>query len=170
MTIRTALRVADTISEWTGRLFAWLVVPITIIVVYEVISRRLLNAPHIWSFEVSTFLYSLHFMMVAAYTLLYDGHVTVDLIYGVLSRRWQAVIDVLSYLLFFFPFFLVFLVAGTEYASDSWATSERTMTAQLPLMLPIMKTLIPVASFLLLLQGASRFVRSLYLAVSGREL
>ncbi len=109
-------------------------------------------------------------MMVAAYTLLYGEHVSVDLIYSHLSRRWQALIDVVSYLIFFFPFVFILVIAGSQYAAASWATGERTLTARLPLVMPAMKTLIPIASFLLLLQGLSHFVRSLLLIIRGREL
>jgi len=109
-------------------------------------------------------------MMVAAYTHLYSGHVNVDLVYLHLSRRWQAVIDVVSYLIFFFPYVLIFVIAGSEYAAASWATGEKTLTARLPVVMPAMKTLIPVASLLLLLQGLSNFVRSLFLIVRGKEL
>jgi len=109
-------------------------------------------------------------MMVAAYTHLYNGHVNVDLVYSRLSRRWQAAIDVISYLIFFFPFFLIFVIAGSEYATASWKTGERTLTARLPLVMPAMKTLIPVASFLLLLQGLSHFMRSLILLFRGKEI
>jgi TRAP-type mannitol/chloroaromatic compound transport system permease small subunit len=109
-------------------------------------------------------------MMVAAYTHLYNGHVSVDLFYTRLSRRWQAIIDVLSYLIFFFPFFLIFVIAGSEYAAASWKTGETTLTARLPLVMPAMKTLIPLASLLLLLQGLSHFTRSLFFVVRGREI
>jgi len=168
--VRRLLEIFDTISEWTGRIWAWVVVVVTAVIVYEVISRRLFHEPHVWTFEVTTFLFSIHFMMVAAYTLLYRDHVSVDLISSHLSRRWQAALDVVNYLIFFFPFMIILIIAGTEYASDSWATGERTLTARLPIVMPGMKTLIPLASFLLLLQGLSQFFRSLVYLLRGREL
>lgn len=109
-------------------------------------------------------------MMVAGYTLLHKSHVSVDIIYARLPRRWQAGLDAISYILFFFPYVLIFVTAGTEYASASWVTRETTLTARLPLVMPIMKTVIPVASFFLLLQGVAEFVRNLYLFIRNREL
>jgi len=45
----------DGISDWTGRLFAWLVIPLTVLIVFEVITRRFFGAPTIWTFELSNF-------------------------------------------------------------------------------------------------------------------
>ena len=41
----------DGVSEWTGKLFSWLVIPLTVLIVFEVFTRRFLNAPTIWTFE-----------------------------------------------------------------------------------------------------------------------
>ena len=169
MNIQTFIRFCDRVSDWVGQRFAWVAVPIALVIVYEVIWRRVFQAPHLWAFEVTTFLFSIHFMMVGAYGLLHNSHINIDLIYNRLSRRWQAGLDAVSYILFFFPYFLIFLIAGTDLAVDSWTTGERTVTGR-PFIIPGMKILIPISSFFLLLQGLSQFVRSLYLCICGREL
>jgi len=169
MTLQTFTSFCDRVSEWVGQKFAWVAVPIAVLIVYEVIWRRVFHDPHLWAFEVTTFLFSIHFMMVGAYGLLHNSHVNIDLIYSRLSRRWQAGLDVVNYLLFFFPYFLIFLIAGTDLAADSWAIGERTVTGR-PFIIPGMKILIPLSSFFLLLQGLAQFVRSLFLCVRGREL
>ena len=169
MTLPTFLKFCDCVSEWVGGKFAWVAVPITLVIVYEVIWRRVFHDPHLWAFEVTTLLYSIHFMMVGAYGLLHNAHVNIDLIYSRLSRRWQAGLDVVSYLLFFFPYFIIFLIAGTDLAADSWTIGERTVTGR-PFIIPGMKILIPISSFFLLLQGLAQFVRSLFLCIRGREL
>ncbi len=169
MTMQTFTGFCDRVSEWVGRKFAWVAVPITVVIVYEVIWRRVFQSPHLWGIEVTTLLFSVHFMMVGAYGLLHDSHVNIDLIYIRLPRRWQAGLAVVNYLLFFFPYFLIFLIAGTDLAADSWAIGERTVTGR-PFIIPGMKILIPISSFFLLLQGLSKFVRSLFLCLRGREL
>lgn len=109
-------------------------------------------------------------MMVAGYAHLYNSHVNVDLIFVRLSRRWQAGLEAISYIIFFFPFVLIFVTAGTEYASASWATSEKTLTARLPLVMPMMKSIIPLGGLLLLLQGFAQFIRNLFFFIQNREL
>jgi TRAP-type mannitol/chloroaromatic compound transport system permease small subunit len=81
----------------------------------------------------------------------------------------QAALDVAGYLLLFFPYFLIFLYAGTDLAIESIQMGDRTVTG-VPIIVPVMKTLIPLSSFFMLLQGLAQFVRRLHFCVRGREL
>ena len=109
MQIKTFLNGVDQISEWTGKIFMWLVIPLTILVVFEVISRRFFDAPHIWATEVTDFIYGPHFMLLAAYTLLYKAHVRIDVIYNRFSPRARGILDIITYMVFFFPFCIIVL-------------------------------------------------------------
>ncbi|NTV58453.1 MAG: TRAP transporter small permease subunit [Deltaproteobacteria bacterium] len=169
MSLRTFVRICDSISDWVGRTFAWVAVPIAILVLYEVISRRIFNNPHLWALDSATLLYAIHFMIVGAYGLLHNSHVNIDTIYVYLPRRWQAGLDSAGYLLLFFPYFFIFLYAGMDLAAESIAAGDRTVTG-VPIIVPVMKTLMPLCSFFMLLQGLAQFVRSVHLCISGREL
>ena len=169
MTIQTFVQSCDRVSDWIGRQFAWFAVPLALLIVYEVFCRRILNNPHIWSFEVTTCLYAVHFMMVGGYGLLHNSHVNIDTLYMFLPRRVQAGFDVFSYIIMFFPFVLIMLYAGSDLAIESVRAGDKTVTG-FPIIVPVVKSLIPLASLLLVLQGVSQFLRSLYLCVRGREL
>ncbi|MGE5842484.1 MAG: TRAP transporter small permease subunit [Deltaproteobacteria bacterium] len=169
MSLRTFVRICDSISDRVGRTFAWVAVPIAALVLYEVVSRRIFNNPHLWALDTATLLYAIHFMMVGAYGLLHNSHVNIDTIYVYLPRRWQAGLDAAGYLLLFFPYFAIFLYAGTDLAVESVASGDRTVTG-VPVIVPVMKTLIPLSSLFILLQGLAQFVRSLHLYLRGREL
>jgi TRAP-type mannitol/chloroaromatic compound transport system permease small subunit len=169
MIMRALVKTCDTISDWVGRTFAWVAVPIALLVVYEVISRRVFHNPHMWALDTATLLYAVHFMMVGAYGLLHDAHVNIDTIYMFLPRRWQAGLDSAGYILLFFPYFFIFLYAGTDLAVESVQMGDRTVTG-VPIIVPVMKTLMPLSSLFMLLQGLAQFVRSLHLCLRGREL
>ncbi|RLB13934.1 MAG: hypothetical protein DRG82_14745, partial [Deltaproteobacteria bacterium] len=132
MQLKTFLKSIDNISEWTGRIFIWLVVPLTAVVVFEVISRRIFDMPHIWAPEVTDFLYGPHFMLVAAYTLLYKGHVAIDIIYNRFSPRVRGILDIITYLVFFFPFCSIVFYQGVIFAKTSWLIHETSGSAALP--------------------------------------
>jgi TRAP-type mannitol/chloroaromatic compound transport system permease small subunit len=157
------------VSERIGNLFAWVAVPVAVLIFYEVVSRRVFNNPHMWALDTATLFYAIHFMMVGAFGLLHNAHVNIDTIYMYLSPRVQAAFDVAGYLLLFFPYFLVFLYAGFDLAVESIQMGDRTVTGQ-PIIVPVMKTLIPLSSFFLLLQGLAQFVRRLHFCIRGREL
>jgi TRAP-type mannitol/chloroaromatic compound transport system permease small subunit len=107
-------------------------------------------------------------MVLAAYTLLYRGHVAIDLVVIRLSPKTQLILSMMNYLVFFFPFILVILYVGLDSAVDSWKFWEKTSIG-LPLIYPIMKTLTPVTALLLLIQGLSEFTKMLFPGTKGEE-
>ena len=169
MQLKTILKGFDRISEWSGRIFVWLVIPLTVVVVYEVISRRVFNAPHIWATEVTNYLYGPHFMLVAAYTLLYKSHVSIDIIYGRYSPRTRGILDIITYVVFFFPFCSIVFYQGIIFALTSWSIGETSESAALRVV-PLIKTVIPVTFGLLLIQGLANFIRSIMLVLKGKEI
>ena len=162
------LRIVDNANEWIGRIFSWLIIPLVIIVVVEIVLRNLFNSPTIWSFEVLKQLYGFYFMICAGYTLKHQGHVGIDVLSQRFSPRMQPIVDLVCYLVFFFPFCLVLLYYGAVFAAKSWEMLETEWGAFAIPIYPI-KTVIPVTAVLLLLQGIAEFIRKLSAVASGGE-
>ena len=116
----------DAVSTATGWLAGWLIVPMTVAVVYEVVARYAFHAPTKWSYEVTYMTYGAQFMLAAAYTLLKGGHIRTDVFYERWSAKTRAAIDTICYLLFFFPGLLFILYAGVVEARFAWEIGERT--------------------------------------------
>src|SRR6266850_211660 len=91
----------DKISTFVGQSFSWLIVALTLMISWEVFSRYVLDHPHPWAFDVMIMMYGTLFMMAGAYTLSKNGHVRGDVIYGFLTPRVQAALDLTLYILFF---------------------------------------------------------------------
>lgn len=151
----------DKVSEWTGKATSYLVLLLTGAISYEVICRYIFNAPTLWAQEVSTYIYGTFFMMGGAYVMLKDNHVRVDIIYSRLSPKSRAIVDLVTFPIFFFLFVGILVWEGSKMAIWSWSIWERTQSPWSPPIYPL-KTVIPVASGLLLLQGFNRFLRSIY--------
>lgn len=153
------------ISEWSGKIAAFLIIPNVLALVYEVVSRYLFNKPTIWSFEVTYFLYAAHFMLGAAYTLKHRRHIKVDFFYSKLSYRQKAIIDTVGYTLFFFPALIVLIYGGIGLVQESILMNERSaITAWQPILWPF-KAMLPIAFLLLFLQGIEEFLKSFLVAV-----
>jgi len=163
------IKTIDKISEMVAKIAMWALCVVTGIVVYEVVTRRVFHSPHVWTYEIITFFYGAHFMLLAAYTLLKRGHVAIDIVYNRLQPKTQAILDIITYLIFFFPFLIILFYVGQSLAVASWTTGEKTLTARLPLVLPAMKTVTPVTAGLLLLQGFSLFYRRFYFLIKGED-
>jgi TRAP-type mannitol/chloroaromatic compound transport system permease small subunit len=137
---------------------------------YEVAARYLFNAPTIWVFDVTYMLYGTVFMLGAAYALRKGAHIRTDFFFARWSVRTRAVIDSVAYIVFFFPsLVLFFIVSGEEgwYAFQIGETSEQTPWR--PLLWPF-KMVVPLTCALLLVQGVSETIKSLYAARTGVEL
>ena len=149
----------DRISTWVGQLFSWLIVVLTLLVSWEVISRRFFDNPHAFVFDAMIMMYGTLFMMAGAYTLSKNGHVRGDVLYGFFTPRVQAGLDLALYILFFIPGIIALAWAGYNFAADSWAIKEHSsITADGPPLYHF-KTVIPIAGALILLQGLVEIVR-----------
>ena len=104
------IRTIDRFTDWTGTVVSWLSVPLVVAVAYEVGARYLFNAPTIWAFDVTYMLYGTVFMLGAAYALHKGAHIRTDFFWEQFSIRKKGLIDAISYVLFFFPGFLILLL------------------------------------------------------------
>ena len=160
-------KVIDGISEWSGKGASWLVLILTVVLGYEVLLRYAFNAPTKWVFDVSYMLGGSYFLLGEAYTLLKGRHVRIDIFYGRFSTRNKALVDIIFYLLFFFPLWAVLLYLLIPYVYFSWKIGERSMQGYwMPIIYPF-KTVMLIGIFLFLLQGISEFIRSILVIRKG---
>lgn len=152
----------DSLSAWVGKAFAWCILVLTFATSYEVFVRYALRAPTNWAFDMSYIMYGTLFMMAGAYTLSRDAHVRGDVIYRLWPPRVQATIELVLYILFFFPGILALIYAGIAYAAESWSYMpfgpegrRGEISINSPAGVPIapLKTILPLAAFFLFLQG-----------------
>jgi len=152
----------DTVSEWCGKLFAWCVVILTVVVCYEVFMRYVMRAPTRWAYDAGYMLYGAMFFMAGAYALARNAHVRADVIYRFLKPRTQGSIDLVLYLIFFFPAAFFFVYSGYSFAARSWVMGE--VSSASPFRIPVyhFKTLIPLAGAFLFVQGIAETIRCIY--------
>jgi TRAP-type mannitol/chloroaromatic compound transport system permease small subunit len=161
------IQIVDRISSWAGKAFSWCILLMTFVIGYEVLVRYAFNDPTSFAYDLSYMMYGTLFMMAGAYTLSRDGHVRAD----VLSRLWkpktQARLELVLYILFFFPGILALIFACFDYARASWTYME--VSSASPADVPIfqLKSVIPAAASLLLLQGIAQICRCLICIRTG---
>ena len=168
--VRAFVRAMDRFAQWCGLAFCWLIIPLVAGITYEVFARYLFRAPTIWAYDVAYMLYGSHFMLGAAYTLYKGGHIRTDVFYQSWSPRTRGLIDASLYLFFFFPGMAFFLWMGLQEALHSWDIREVSNESPWrPIIYPF-KSVIPLTALLLILQGASEFLKSAYAARHNRPL
>ena len=160
----------DKFTDTTGTWVSWLSVPLVLAVSYEVLARYFFNAPTIWSFDVTFMLYGTIFMLGSAYALHKGAHIRTDFFFERWSTKTKGMIDSIAYLVFFFPsLILFFFVSWNEgwYAFTINETSEQTPWR--PILWPF-KMVVPLTCVLLLIQGVSETIKSVWAARTGIEL
>jgi TRAP-type mannitol/chloroaromatic compound transport system permease small subunit len=157
----------DRLSTRIGQIFAWLIVVLTVLITWEVLSRKLFDRPHAWAFDAQIMGYGVLFMMAGGYTLAKNGHVRGDVLYGFFPARVQATVDLVLYLAFFVPGSVAMVWSGWDYAKESWLIREHsTITVDGPPIYPF-KAFIPIAGALILMQGIVEIVRCLVALKTG---
>ena len=164
--MQSFLWTVDRFSTWFGKLCAWSVVALTLLISWEVFSRYVLNKPHAWVLDAQILMYGLLFMSAGAYTLAKNGHVRGDVLYGFFRPRTQAGVDLTLYIVFFLPGIVALTWAGWTFANDSLAIREQTFNAD-PLPVYPFKFVVPIAGAMLLLQGVVEIIRCLICLKTG---
>lgn len=164
----------DGLNEWIGRGVEWLALAMVLIGAYNALARYATRFTDLALasnalFELQWYLFSLIFLLGAAYGLNHDVHVRVDVLYGRLSARGKAVVDLLGSVLFLAPFCVLMLWVSFPAVRNSWVIREVSPDPGGLPRYPI-KALILVSFGLLLLQGLSQIMKQVVILRTGRPL
>ena len=151
----------DRLTKAVGTMVSWLTVVLVLIMVGDVAMRYLFSVTSAASFELEWHLFAGIFLLGAAYTLQQDKHVRVDVFYHRFSKRRQGWVNLVGSLFLLLPFCAVAFWESLSFVEASFNVRE---TSPDPQGLParyLIKSVIPIAFFLLGLQGVSVVLKSL---------
>lgn len=177
----------DRFSAWTGKGAAWLVLLMTLLISWDVVMRyvskpvctqgsavgflcepvRTLWFTYFYSYDMTYYLYAILFMIGGAYALSRGQHLRGDVFYRLWPVRVQATIDVVLYIVAFFPGILALVAVGAQWAQASWLIQEKSFTTQAAPPIYPLKTIIPIAGALMALQGIAETIRALQAVKTG---
>jgi TRAP-type mannitol/chloroaromatic compound transport system permease small subunit len=148
----------DRLNGLIGRLVYWLILVSVIVSSGNATVRYIFSRSSNGWLEIQWYLFSAVFLLGAGYTLLNNEHVRIDIIYGRLTPRGRAWIDLLGGLFFLLPMALIIMSLAWPMFMDSWVRNEYSTDAGGLIRWPV-KLLIPVGFFLLVLQGLSEIIK-----------
>ena len=153
----------DRLSGWIGRALSWVALALIALGVINVFGRYLgaelgMQLSSNALLEAQTQAFDLIFLLGACYLLQRDGHIRIDIVHARLSPRVRAWIDIVGTLLVLIPSCALLVWLSVDYVGDAWSRLE---TSPNPGGLPLypIKTVIPLAFGLLLLQGLSELIK-----------
>lgn len=165
--LATFLHIIDAISEWTGKIVSFAVVLLIGGVVSWVLPRYLFHVAGGWDYATVNKIFFVYVIFGAAYALRVKAHVNMDLLHDRLPIRARSVVDLFTFI-FFSLFCIALLWMAVEMAADSAPGFHLSLKTFWPPSWPV-TLLAPIGLFLLLLQGLSKFIRDLIIAITGKE-
>ena len=138
-----------------GELFSWLLLCMVLLTCLIVILRYLFNIGFIWMQELVRFFYAAVFMLCAAYTLVENAHVRVDIFYSKMSEKNKNLVNILGSIFFLIPVCFITFFYSFSYVINSWMQLEGSLEERGLHAVFIMKTFIWLFSFMLFAQALS---------------
>ena len=151
----------DWLIERLGTAVSWLTSILVLLIGYDVVMRYFFNRSSAGIYELEWHLFSMIFLLGAAYALKHDRHVRVDVIYHRLSEKKKAWINLIGTLVFLIPLSLVIIKSGFDFAANAFALEEISAD---PGGLParfLIKSVIPVGFAMVFLQALSLVFKSI---------
>lgn len=151
----------EKLSDWSGKIAALMIIPMILVIVYTTFMRYFLNDTPNWGFEISLFVYGIHFMLGGAYTLKEKFHVKVDIVPQRLPIKPRRILDIFAIIVTFVVCVIIAWL-GTKYSWQSTKIWEHSMhqTAFNP---PIwwLKWFIPISAGLVALQAIADLLKEI---------
>ena len=120
------IRAIDGFSRITGQLISLTMLFLVLSISYEVVARYFFRAPTIWVFELSTMANGSAFMLGCAYALYKGAHVRTDIFWENYPERTKGIVDLVSYLVLFFPVMITIMAISIDDVIHSYVTGERS--------------------------------------------
>lgn len=166
--LRELARKIDAAQERFGRAVSWLMLLMVLVVFGDVIGRYLFNRTYVFVQELEWYLFATVYLLAAGYTMLWDEHVRVDILYSRLTPRQRARLDFILLLVFFFPSCLLVIYTTWPFFVNAVRVMEGSPD---PGGIPArwaLKGVIIVAFVILLVQGVSQTIKA-YWIIRGWE-
>jgi TRAP-type mannitol/chloroaromatic compound transport system permease small subunit len=160
------VRGVDALNDWVGRVVAWLTLAMVLVTCLVVALRYGFSLGWVWMQESYVWMHGLVFMLGAAYTLLHEGHVRVDILYRPGSVRYRALVDLFGALALVLPMIAVVAWMSYPYVAASWEKLESSREAGGLEGLFLLKTALLVFCALVGLQALSMAGRA-WLVLTG---
>ena len=148
----------DRINMTIGRTVMWLVLVAVVISAGNAIIRKTFDvSSNVW-LEMQWQLFGCVFMLCAAYTLLMNEHIRIDILNARFPKPVRNWIDLFGHVFFLMPFTLLMMIDGWPFFVRSYLGNEQSFNSGGLPQWPA-KFLVPLGFFLLFIQGISEIIK-----------
>ena len=144
----------------TGKISSWFSLALVLLISTDVLLRYVFNFSTAALYEMEWHLFAIIFLLASPYTLQKNKHVRVDVFYNNFSKRKKNIVDLIGNIIFLIPFSFIIFYTSLPFVKDSYSILESSPD---PGGLPyrfIIKSIIPIAFFLLMIQGILNTIKN----------
>jgi TRAP-type mannitol/chloroaromatic compound transport system permease small subunit len=152
--------VIDAFNEKFGLYSSYLILPLIIVVVWEVFMRYGFNTPTSWAFELTVFLYGVHFSFALSYAHKHNTHVAIDVLESRLKPRSRLILRIITNAVLFIPSIGLLTYYVCILAINSWQQWEHASSSWAPAIYPL-KSLMAIGFILFFLQGLAKLIQDI---------
>ncbi|MEE2950372.1 MAG: TRAP transporter small permease subunit [Pseudomonadota bacterium] len=161
-------RAIDRVTTFIGRGISWLVLIVVLVSAGNAVIRKIFDVSSNAWLELQWYLFGAIFMLCAAWTLLRNEHIRVDIISNLMTKRQRDWVDFLGHLFMLLPFTLLMVWLLTPYVISSFERQEYSPNAGGLIVWPA-KALLLAGFLLLLAQAISELIKRAGVLFAGIE-
>ncbi len=162
-------RSIDCLNRIVGKSVMWLILLAAIVSAGNALIRHIFNESSNGWLELQWYLFGAVFLLCAAYTLLNNEHIRIDIVTSRFSKRTRTWIDIIGGLFFLLPMAVLIGYLSWPMFTDSLMRMEMSSDAGGLIRWPA-KILVPIGFGLLALQGISEILKRVaFLAGAGPD-
>ena len=161
-------KLIDSVNEWIGKFTMWLVLAAVLISAGNAILRKAFSIGSNAWLEIQWYLFAAVFMLGVGYVLLKNGHVRIDFISSRLSKRTNAIIDILGFVIFTIPLSITLIDLSWPLFQRALTSGEMSQNAGGLIRWPVL-LLMPVGFAILLLQSVSELIKRVAFLTGHRD-
>lgn len=151
-------RAIDALNTWIGKVVAWAILVAVLVATINAIVRKVFDMSSNAWLELQWVLFGAVFLLCAAWTLIANEHIRIDVVSSMFSKRLKNIIDLIGHSLFLIPICLLMMYTSYPFFWRSLMQNEQSTNAGGLPVYPA-KFLVPLAFTLLFLQGISEFIK-----------
>ncbi len=160
------MKTIDALNKYIAGLSATVLVLLTVLIVFDALSRYLFHSGSIALQELEWHLFDVVILFGISYAIKEGAHVRVDIFYSTFQPKTKALVDIFSYTFFVLPFSLLIIYMGYDFVLQSFMQNEGSCDPGGLEYRFIVKSLMLSSFVLLFLQALSEIVKRLKVVFS----
>ena len=159
----------DRAATKLGQGCAWLIPPLMMVIMYDVVMRKVFGRPSAWAFDITYMIAGVTYVFIMAWTWCEKGHVSIDVMIQRFSLRTQDIIAACYIPLLGITLMVIMVRYGITQA---WNSTMKLEYCASPVHMPMypLRWTIPIGFSMLLLCIIATWVRTLYRIRTGKSL